>query len=160
MNATPLSAPSSSLPRRVRRRYVVLYTLGYFGMLLFWLLGSSLHAVWLFVPAALCALVFLVSFARIFYGVQPWNVANQRDPDLDERQQAVRNRAYFFAYNVLSAVLGVALLYWYFAGDLGWWLPRSDAGRVAIFWTLLLALISLPSAFVAWLEPDPPLEPA
>lgn len=149
---------STWLSRRMRRRFVVGYTLGYVGLLAFWSLASRLSTAWLFVPAALCALIFLVSFARIFYGVQPWNVANRTDADVDERQRAVRERAHYLAYNSWSLSFALGLLYWYFAGEFGWWWPSGYGARTALFWTLLLSLTSLPSAIVAWLEPDPFVE--
>lgn len=146
---------SAWLPRRVRRRFVVGYALGYVGLLLFWVLAGLLGNLWLFVPAALCGLVFLLSFKRIFYGVQPWNVANRSDAEVDERQRAVRERAHYLAYNSWALGFALGLLYWFFAGEFGWWLPRSYNERTAVFWTLLLSLASLPSAIIAWLEPDP-----
>lgn len=54
-----------------------------------------------------------------------------------------------------SLGFALELLYWYFAGDFGWWLPRFYNERTAVFWTLLLSLVSLPSAIIAWLELDP-----
>lgn len=151
------SAPPASgwLPRRVRRRFVVSYVFGYGGLVLFWVLASLLGNPWLFAPAALCGLIFLVSFARIFYGVQPWNVANRSDAEVDERQRAVREQAHYLAYHSWGAAFGLGLVYWYFAGEFGGWLPRSYNERTAVFWTLLLSLVSLPSAIIAWLEPDP-----
>ena len=151
------SAPPAPgwLPRRVRRRFVVGYALGYGGLVLFWLLASLLDNPWLFAPAALCGLAFSLSFKRIFVGVQPWNVANRSDAEIDERQRAVRERAHYLAYNSWALGFSLGLLYWYFAGEFGWWLPRSYNERTAVFWTLLLSLVSLPSAIIAWLEPDP-----
>ena len=149
------SAPAGWTPRYLRRRFVLGCALGYGGLLLFWLLASRLSTVWLFAPAALCALVFLVSFARIFYGVQPWNVANRSDAEVDERQRAVRERAHYLAYNSWGVAFGAGLFYWYFAGEFGWWLPRAEPERTAVFWTLLLSFALLPSAVIAWLEPDP-----
>lgn len=155
LSPTNASPPLKWLARRVRRRFVVGYARGYGGLVLFWLLASLLDHPWFFAPAALCGLTFLLSFKRIFVGAQPWNVANRPDAEVDERQRAVRERAHYLAYNMWSLGFARGLLYWYFAGDSGWWLPRFYYERTAVFWTLLLSLVSLPSAIIAWLELDP-----
>ncbi|CAA9567685.1 MAG: hypothetical protein AVDCRST_MAG86-1334 [uncultured Truepera sp.] len=67
----------------------------------------------------------------------------------------MRERAHYLAYNVWAIGFSLGLFYWYFAGEFGWWLPSSYNERTALFWTLLLSLASLPSAIIAWLEPDP-----
>lgn len=69
---------------------------------------------------------------------------------VDERQRAVLDRAYRYAYWILAVVGGAALLY----GLTGWTVIRRDL-RFALFFTVV---VTLPTAVVAWTEPDPPDE--
>jgi hypothetical protein len=85
----------------------------------------------------------------------------KKDPELDERQLAVRNRAYYYAYGILAGVFGLSVLYAMVAT-----LPGSAGGAdlpmpsTLNAFTLLILLIShlaisLPASVVAWTEPDP-----
>ena len=38
--------------------------------------------------------------------------------------------------------------------DNGWWLPRTFNELQAVFWGALLLASTLPSAILAWTEPD------
>jgi hypothetical protein len=101
--------------------------------------------------------VFLHSLVRLGLGHKPWNITGKPDAELDERQVQLRNRVYYLAYGLLSIILGVGLFYWYIATDaarLELWLPRSSFEAAAVFWGLLILLSSLPTAVLAWLEPD------
>ena len=73
-----------------------------------------------------------------------------RVDDVDERQRAVLDRAYRYAYWILAAVGAAALLY----GIMGDGLIPKDL-RLGLFFTVV---ITLPTAVVAWSEPDPPDE--
>ena len=73
-----------------------------------------------------------------------------RVDDVDERQRAVLDRAYRYAYWILAAVGGAVLLY----GITGNGLIPKDL-RLGLFFTVV---VTLPTAFVAWSEPDPPDE--
>lgn len=76
---------------------------------------------------------------------------------LDERQRAVRDRAFRIAYLIVSVVfLAAALLYSRLA-------LRATAGGPVAYHDLLplgigavLITLTLPLAVVAWTEPDPP----
>ncbi len=79
-----------------------------------------------------------------------------RAPDalLDERQVVVRDRAYRDSYRIYAGVLATTL----FALQLGQALFRwtGDLSLASPMWLLspVVASIALPSAVVAWQEPD------
>ena len=82
------------------------------------------------------------------------NAPRLADAELDERLLQVKNRAYRTAYLVLAPVAVVAWLL-----SLGvLQLQPNDQGRIVtlvlLFGTALLAG-TLPTAIVAWREPDP-----
>lgn len=72
----------------------------------------------------------------------------------DERQTAVRHRAFVRAYAILAALLCVACVYATIAFDAGLWLPDANSRRPILFGLIFLCA-SLPSAVIAWTEPDP-----
>jgi hypothetical protein len=84
------------------------------------------------------------------------NAPNVRDSALDERQRARRNEALVRAYPVIGMFTAVSLLYM-MAGD-AWPALRNDTVIEALFWGIFLLAISLPSAIIAWTEPDPMVE--
>lgn len=80
------------------------------------------------------------------------------DHELDERQLAVRNRAYFYAFRILGIVIFGAVLYGALAAGSAWSelpTPRttSDFGTLGVLVAFLLG--SLPAAIAAWTESDP-----
>jgi hypothetical protein len=88
-------------------------------------------------------------------------VAELPERFLDERQRAVRNRAYFFAYLILGWIVGALLT----VGLVGFVLvSENDAVTLTTTWdqalglvlslTLLISL--LPSMVVAWSEAGEP----
>lgn len=72
----------------------------------------------------------------------------------DERQTAVRHRAFVRAYAILAALLCAACVYSAIAFDAGFWIPDAGA-RHPILFGLVFLTASLPSAVIAWTEPDP-----
>jgi len=77
---------------------------------------------------------------------------------LDERQQRLRDRAWVLSYAVLSTLIGVivggAALYSSFVGPIT--IAMADLGPWLVAFALDLTI--LPSAALAWIEPDPPLD--
>jgi len=149
------------LSRAARRRLVIGAYGGYLALVVFWALSSRAGAPWLMVFALLAGLVTLYSYGRLLYTGGFWNLANNPDDRLDERQRRVRDAAYRWAYAISSATVFLALLYWYIAADvadadkLKLWLPSTFGERNAVFWGAWLLLTTLPAAVLAWLEPDP-----
>jgi len=78
---------------------------------------------------------------------------------MDERQIQVSDRAFYRAYQILSAVFGLWVVYEAIArtNSRGWlWRPETFDEYQALVWGYLLLSMTLPSAFIAWTEPDPP----
>ncbi len=79
-------------------------------------------------------------------------------PPLDERQLQVRDRAFYRAYQLLSSVAGLWIVYETIArtSERQWfWLPVGFDQYQAVVWGYLLLAMTLPSAVIAWTEPDP-----
>lgn len=94
---------------------------------------------------------YLVSFA-IRGSVQ--HVADKGDDGLDERQRVVRDRAYRSACHVVTGALMSTLLYGQLASQFQLWLPPAGVFQIGL--PLVFALtFTLPTAIVAWNEPDP-----
>jgi diacylglycerol kinase len=93
-------------------------------------------------------------------------VADRATGALDERQQAVRDRAYRTAYAVVCSgivvVVGGAMLLFFTGNEVApWWFaaPSSHPATLAGFGVATLQLTAfLPTALVAWTEPDEPGE--
>jgi hypothetical protein len=146
------------LPRRVRRLIVVSSLLGLPGMYAwsaFWLTTSVPKIVWgpvsfVLIAATAGGALLLYLFVR--------DRADMR-ASLDERQRQLRDRAMVLCYQVLSAVviLAVALVAIAVLG-LGRVVTLDGAvvGGVAISAGVLIPL--LPTAALAWIEPDSPAE--
>ncbi len=87
-------------------------------------------------------------------------IANKQDIDLDERQTAVRDSAHRTAYHILGTlVLGALFLLWLIIEPLGarpWTPPQiSIQDPTTVLTTMLWVYISLPTAVIAWREPNP-----
>ena len=142
-----------NLSRTVRRILVTLMYGVYLGLIAYWSYlpsdmpdGQLATAQWL----TLAGLVtFIVSYLVL-------NVSTQGLADryrktftgqaLDERQLLLRNQAYFLAYLSLGTAAFLLLI---------------SADRLGFGWTLIAfagLYMSLPTALIAWLEPDPVTE--
>ncbi len=88
-------------------------------------------------------------------------IANKADADLDERQTAVRDDAHRTAYQVLGSVILVALvlLQMLTTGPLSDrpWTPQISVRELvsSVTPTAIWLYVSLPTAVIAWAEPDP-----
>lgn len=144
-------------PQLRRRLAVVALYLGYMAGLLFCLLavrGFLPHGlgIALMIVSALGVLLGLIgilqSRATLFLGAVEM---------LDERQRAIRDRAYYSAYRALSLIgVGGAL---YLALVQLRRLPQVHLGKgeaMLLAGGAVLLLLTLPSAIMAWTEPDPP----
>ncbi len=148
-------------PTRTWRRRAVLAAYGGYALTvaIFWIgyaadLGPRFRALG-FIPG----LVYLVGFfALCSRGLGAWNIANDSDSALDERQQRVRDRAYRPSYWVVSLILLLGTAYVQLANNSGWWLPSSTEAFQGITWTLIFLTMTLPTAIIAWTEPDVPAE--
>ena len=158
---------ASMRTRAGRRRWVVaLYTFllgGAIGLVVeFWFHGSPIWIVSGAVAMALAFVALMLLSRRAMPVIQNNMFERSDDPLIDERQREVRDRAYRQAYHVVSVL---ALLS--FVALSGFWsivvadhfqemvTPRHLMA-LAFFYVLCVMVLvpSLPSACLAWSEPD------
>ena len=88
-------------------------------------------------------------------------IANKEDAELDERQTAVRDNAHHTAYQILGSaiIVGLVLLQMLTTGplDIRPWTPQLSIRSIVapVFTTILWMYVSLPTAVIAWVQPDP-----
>lgn len=145
-------------PQLRRRLAVVALYLGYLAGLLFCLLtvrGLLPHGLGI-------ALMIVSSFGALLglIGVMQSRATlflQSSVEMLDERQRAIRDRAYYSAYRALSLIgVGGAV---YIALVQFRRLPQvhfGKGGAMLLAGGAVLLLLTLPSAIMAWTEPDPP----
>ena len=146
---------------RARRRGVVLALYGSYALLVtcFALGGRSgvgLAFALLLIPAGA---LLLGSFYTLSQLALPYAEDASGRATMDERQIQVRDRAFYRAYQILSAVFGLWVVYEAIArtNSRGWlWRPETFDEYQALVWGYLLLSATLPRAFIAWTEPDPP----
>lgn len=102
----------------------------------------------------LAALLWLGAMGYLFYNTAIRQFGNAPDENLDERQNSVRNYAYRNAYISLSVVVMLCLFYTLLAIDKQWWLPSRLGQITSLFFTFLFLMVILPSAIIAWTEPE------
>jgi hypothetical protein len=88
-------------------------------------------------------------------------IADKENSELDERQTAVRDNAHRTAYQILGStiIVGLVLLQMLTTGPLGFgpWTPQLSIRSIVlpVLTTILWMQVSLPTAAIAWTEPDP-----
>lgn len=136
------------------RRTIVLVMYGiYLGLWLYWtwLPADLSDAQRTLMPwvTSVGILLFLVGFYLLYHATG--RLADRWEPAcnkaLDERQLILRNRAYFWAYILFG--IGASVVFWNTAIGFGFF--ASLLMFVALYGTL-------PTAVIAWLEPDPVTE--
>ena len=144
------------LPRRVRRPLVVVAVVGYPAAVFSWTIAQT----WLGlappiggIAGLLIVLVSLYAMWRIYEFRS--HLAQAPDAQLDERQVQVRDRAYLDSYRIFVGVTLVALV---LLGLVPGMVERPltltfDVVNWFVMGAVLLSLV-LPSAVVAWREPD------
>ena len=149
------SSSPNKLNRFARRTVVVVMYSVYVGLWLYWTwLPADLSNVRHFVVPSFTVtgiLVFLASFYLLYAATgrlaDHWKPVSNKV--LDERQLYLRNRAYFWAYILLG--IGASVIFWNTVIKFGFF------GALVMFAALYG---TLPTAVIAWLEPDPlPEEP-
>ena len=58
------------------------------------------------------------------------------------------------SYQIIAGIFGLSVAYGTMALDFGWWLPSTFDRLQAVLWGIVLLTMTLPSAVVAWIEPD------
>ncbi len=109
---------------------------------------------WLGLSVSLASLLGLAAvigmIVYLYRGTGYWQLGNAPDNQLDERQLQVRNRIYRLAYiGVATLVLAVLI-----AAIFGFPLPQGYDNVQPFYWTISTVVITLPSAILAWSEPD------
>jgi len=140
--------------QHVRRRDVLmlfaLYPLG--TILLFQLVSDS---AWYGLAHIVLTISILTVFGIFRVGRVGKAIADDLDSRLDERQIALRNSAYLDSYRIVSGIVILGVIWIAIGTDLGyWWIPTTWHEWNAIVWGLFIYLTSLPSAILAWREPD------
>ncbi len=138
------------LSRTVRRALVTLMYGVYFGLIVYWsYLPSDMPNAQLAVAQWLTlAGIALFAISYLVLNVSTRGLADRytktfTSQSLDERQLLLRNQAYFWAYLILGGVMFLLL---------------ALVDTLGVGWTLIALgglYTSLPTALIAWLEPDP-----
>ncbi|GAB3561792.1 hypothetical protein GCM10027578_03100 [Spirosoma luteolum] len=134
-----------------RRRVAVLIQLGSCPLLYVLTQTAGLPAQ---LAGALGLLLIMASSAYLYYKTGLWQFGNAPDEQVDERQVQVRNQAYRYAYMGLSLVVLLLAGYGLMALDLHWPLPSLAGSYDLVFWGTWVVVLGLPSALLAWTEPD------
>jgi hypothetical protein len=151
--------PQEASPRSLRRVLVVGVLAGYPLFVAAWVglpeLGVT-GLVWTIVVAGLGLGVMLGAFG--LYQFQA-SMAHVPDAQLDERQIGIRDRAYLVSYRILATLMLLGIFAFSIAPDV---LDRPLAVTFEtmqpLMWGALLYSLILPSAVIAWQEPDLPGE--
>lgn len=138
------------LPLAQRRLCVVATYAGFLVMTLAW---SFIEQPWRWLVIIPLGLLMLLAFSRLVQS-QKMGTSDGADQELDERQLQVRNVGYLNAYRGLGFLVVLFALYYFIAGDTGWWLPTTENERTAFFWGTWGLILTLPTAILAWTEPD------
>ena len=133
------------LSRAVRRIFVALMYGVYFSLITCWHLlseASDTH-LWLTLAGVVAFIVCYFVLNAATKGLADRFRKDFTNQELDERQHLLRNQAYFWAYLVLGVVMFFLLIV---------------ADTIGVSWALMALgglYMSLPTAIIAWLEPDP-----
>jgi hypothetical protein len=141
--------------RRMRRRVVVAMYAGWVVIATIVLLRSFTSPGWFWamelitLPSTLFQIIWFVWLGRTYV-----NAPVLADEELDERLLQVKNRAYRRAYRVLAPV---AISVWLLSLFALAWQPNDHGKVMATMLVMGVALVAgtLPTAIVAWQEPDP-----
>ena len=147
-------------PQRNRRVLVILMALG--------LVLTSLGSYWptlksnlnltpevgvLIYSVTAIFVIFAVVGVYSFLRIAVRSVADAPDELLDERQIAVRNTSFRYAYFILSYILLGLMVLVLFGPELKMFQPEGNDGSYVVIATLF-ACASLPSMVMAWREKD------
>jgi magnesium-transporting ATPase (P-type) len=147
-------------PQRNRRVLVILMALG--------LVLTSLGSYWptlktnlnltpevgvLVYSVTAIFVIFAVVGVYSFLRIAVRSIADAPDELLDERQIAVRNTSFRYAYFILSYILLGLMVLVLFGPELKMFQPEGNDGSYVVIATLF-ACASLPSMVMAWREKD------
>jgi hypothetical protein len=146
-----------TIPRATRRVAVLVAALAFPLLVLAWygLRAADAHPI-IWAAGVIGAVVILAASAR---GLYTWQhaLANQPDATLDERQVAIRDRAYLIAYRLFATGVTLTLLVLGIGADVLDPVIAVTFDTVQpFFWAATYYALVLPSAAVAWSMPEAP----
>jgi hypothetical protein len=128
--------------RKVRRILVLVTALLTLGLALPWFTFAASGTLWL-ILLALCDLAL---------GRATQRIGSAESYELDERQEAIRNRAHRIAYPIFAITVGAVVLIAEAATPTREWMGSWQSnGSIFAF---VEVLFFLPAMVIAWLEPD------
>ncbi len=147
--------PLTALPSLTSRRWTIV------GIWVSWAIAVAFRAhdatgipLLLRSIGALTALLVLTALCVRNYKVGQF-IADDADAALDERQIALRNRAYLGAYRLYGGVMALGATYITIAVDSKWfWYPSSRYAWQSIAEAVILLAVVAPSAWLGWFVPD------
>ena len=142
---------SAALLSRLNRRLLVLTC--YAGYLLMTLAWTLLEQPWRWFAVIPLGMVSILAMGLLMMPAL-LGVSDGADNLLDERQMQLRNEGYVWAYRLLGTAVILSALYLMMASGSSWWLPRTELALQAVFWGVWGLAITLPTAVIAWREPD------
>jgi hypothetical protein len=151
----------ANLPQRTRRVVAVVTLIGMpaaFAWSSYWLTTSVTNLLW-------GPITFVLFGATIWGAIVLYAYVRRRadlpGPGLDERQRSLRDQAWILSYQVLSTVVIFGIAYaalqvWLFGHPVT--IDADLANALVLSNAVLLPV--LPTAALAWIEPDPIAEEA
>ncbi len=98
-------------------------------------------------------IIFAVVVCYSFLRIAVRSIADAPDELLDERQIAVRNTSFRYAYFILSYILMGLMVLMFFGPELQMFQPEGNDGSYLVI-AALFATAALPSMVMAWRERD------
>jgi hypothetical protein len=147
-------------PQRNRRVLVILMALGMVLTSLgsYWptlktnlSLSPDVGVIVYSVTAIFIVLAMVGGFSFLRIAVR--SIADAPDELLDERQIAVRNTSFRFAYFILGYILMGLMVLMFFGPELKMFQPEGNDGSYVVI-SVFFAIASLPSMVMAWRERD------
>ena len=146
--------------QRNRRILVILMALGLFliSMGSYWPtlkanlnLGPEVGILVYSISAIFIILAVVGGYSLLRIAVR--SIADAPDDLLDERQIAVRNTSFRYAYFILSYILMGLMVLMFFGPELQMFQPEGNDGSYVVI-AAVFACVSLPSMVMAWREKD------
>lgn len=149
------SSPLDEASQSTRRAVVAYAMVGFPLLVVSWFGLSALGLPDVLKVVVAGALIVGLLVADYFLWVFRRSLAQSPDEQLDEREVAVRDRAYLESYRVFTALTAIGVLVVAIAPDvLDRPLELTFETVQPVFWGVLHYALVLPSAFIAWREPD------
>lgn len=109
---------------------------------------------------SIAGLVLIALAVLAFFYIAPsymQRIVGEQICELDDLERDLRQKAYAFAYHLLTGLVAAAIFYLAVANDdtrLTLWSPSTYSHWNTIFWGVLLYCFTLPTAYLAWTMPD------